>query len=82
MVGCVLRNEKLEIYVKNYIVDSLGKSFVESIPFDLSKSYAESSLSTPIIFILSVGADPMRYLLDLAREHEKLPSEFTPISLG
>jgi hypothetical protein len=39
-------------------------------------------LSTPIIFILSVGADPMRYLLDLAREHEKLPSEFTPISLG
>ena len=39
-------------------------------------------MSTPIIFILSVGADPMRYLLDLAREHEKLPSEFTPISLG
>lgn len=24
----------------------------------------------------------MRYLLDLAREHDKLASEFTPISLG
>lgn len=82
MIGKVIRNEKLEIYVKNYIVESLGPSFIESLPFNLQESYADSSLSTPIIFILSVGADPMRYLQDLAKEHEKLASEFTPISLG
>jgi len=68
--------------VKNYIVQSLDKRFIISPAFDLEAAFEDSSLITPIIFVLSVGADPMRYLLDCAKKHGKFPLGFTNISLG
>lgn len=35
--------------------------------FDLKASFEDSTSTTPIIFILSPGADPMTYLFDLAK---------------
>jgi dynein heavy chain len=70
------------MYVKEYIVSSLGQRFIESLPFNLNAAFGDSTSSTPIIFVLSVGADPMRYLLDLAREHDKFPTGMTIVSLG
>jgi len=77
----ILRPEKLVFTVPEFISDNLGPSYVESQPFDLAKPFAASNPTTPIIFILSTGADPSPYLFKLAREvgfYEKLQV----ISLG
>ena len=38
----------------------MGSKFVEGRSVEFSKSYEESSPSTPIFFILSPGADPLK----------------------
>ena len=53
--------------VKTYINKILGPEFIESPLFDLKAAYTDSVSTTPIIFVLSPGADPMSYLFELAR---------------
>ena len=48
----------------------MGNFFVESPLFDLKGAFNDSTCTTPIIFILSPGADPMSYLLNLAKEND------------
>ena len=45
-----------------------GPHFVEPQPFDLAPCYADSTPSTPLIFLLSPGSDPMGVLLRFAEE--------------
>ncbi|MGH0136030.1 UNVERIFIED_CONTAM: hypothetical protein FKN15_058794 [Acipenser sinensis] len=54
-----LRPDKITPGISNYVTDKLGKKFVEPPPFDLTKSYADSNATIPLIFVLSPGADPM-----------------------
>lgn len=63
----LLRDEKLILLIKNFVLHSLGKIFIESPVFDLKGSFADSTPTTPIIFVLSPGADPISYLLTLAK---------------
>lgn len=42
-----------------FVTEKLGKKFVEPPPFDLAKSYLDSTATVPLIFVLSPGADPM-----------------------
>lgn len=77
----LLRMEKLVFTVPEFVTVNLGKKFVESQPFDLAAPFAASTPDTPIIFVLSTGADPSPYLFKLAKEvgfYEKL----RVISLG
>jgi len=68
--------------VTNFVARKLGKSFVEPPPFDLEKSFVDSSALTPIIFILSHGADPTMALLKFAQDKGFKGEKFNSISLG
>eukprot|EP00658_Telonema_sp_P-2_P010906 TRINITY_DN14150_c0_g1_i2.p1 TRINITY_DN14150_c0_g1~~TRINITY_DN14150_c0_g1_i2.p1 ORF type:complete len:858 (+),score=283.33 TRINITY_DN14150_c0_g1_i2:115-2688(+) len=64
----MLRPEKLVFGVPNFVKQHLGEAYVESKPFDLMASYIQSDAVTPIIFVLSSGADPTAYLMKLAKD--------------
>jgi len=55
--------------------------FTVSPPFDLRGAFSDSTCTTPIIFVLSPGADPVAYLLNLAKEME-FDEKLSIISLG
>lgn len=59
----------------------MGLKFVLPPPFDISKSFAESSCLIPLIFILSPGSDPMEALTSFA-EAMNFQERFHSISLG
>lgn len=44
----------------------LGGPFIIPPPFDMEKSFSDSSNKVPIIIVLSAGADPMSELMKLA----------------
>lgn len=54
----VFREEKLVFAFRDFVRDKLGAQFVESAPLDLETVFKDTSAPTPIIFILSSGADP------------------------
>lgn len=57
----------------------LGNSYTRPPPFDLSKSFSDSTNKTPVIFVLSPGADPMTELQKLS-ELKKI--RWNSLSLG
>ena len=64
------RPDKVVPGIQLLISESQGKKFVEPPPFDLAGSYADSTVTTPLIFVLSPGADPMNGLLAFAESKE------------
>lgn len=77
----VLRPGKMIYAIKNFVKAELGPKFIESPPFDLEGCLADSSNVTPIIFVLSPGADPIAYLNALA-EKKGMKEKNHAISLG
>ncbi len=77
----MIREEKLITLVKHYVSESLGEEFTISPLFDLRGSFDDSTKTTPIIFVLSPGADPMSYLVSLAKEKE-FDTRLKMLSLG
>ena len=61
-----LRPDKVVNEVQYYIRDELGAEFVDPPSFDLRVSYDIATCETPILFVLTTGADPMTVLLRLA----------------
>ncbi|CCW68554.1 unnamed protein product [Phytomonas sp. Hart1] len=73
------REEKLYLALYNYISTSMGASYVETPPFDLATVLQDSTPATPIIFVLSQGADPMGALQACVKSEGR---ELQYISLG
>jgi dynein heavy chain, axonemal len=61
-----LRPDKVVPVVQHIVIDEMGQRFVEPPPFDLKMSYEDSSPVSPLIFILSPGADPNAALIAFA----------------
>ena len=74
-----IRPDKVMLSVQAFVTEHLGQRFIEPPPFDLSSCYKESSPTTPLIFVLSSGADPMADLLKLAEEM-KFTKKFEKVS--
>ncbi len=44
----------------------MDERYIISPPFDLAKCYEDSSITTPLIFVLSAGSDPVSDFLKFA----------------
>eukprot|EP00959_Pyramimonas_sp_CCMP1952_P159905 3344471-Pyramimonas_sp.AAC.1 len=51
-----LRPDKVVPALTIYVEKTMGKKFVEPMPFDIAPCYNDSSRSTPLIFVLSQDA--------------------------
>ncbi|KAI9203090.1 dynein heavy chain and region D6 of dynein motor-domain-containing protein [Polychytrium aggregatum] len=82
MILRCIRADKITPAASAFIIEKMGKRFVEPPPFDLASSYADSNCCAPLIFVLSPGADPMTELLRFAEDKRMGGSRLNSISLG
>ncbi|XP_071825285.1 dynein axonemal heavy chain 6-like isoform X2 [Apostichopus japonicus] len=73
--------EKVVFAMTDFVSENLGKQFVESPPVDLATLYNDMTPSTPLVFVLSTGSDPMGAFQRFARERGYL-DRIQAISLG
>lgn len=79
LVMRAIRPDKLVPCVSKFIVNYAGEKYVKPPAFELANIYLESRATTPLIFVLSAGSDPLKVLLKFAETKNKRPD---PISLG
>ena len=77
MCGCWLH---VAVWLWGWIEQvSMGEQYLSPPPFDLAGSHADSSVSQPLVFVLSPGSDPMAALLYFA---DTVKKKVDSISLG
>jgi dynein heavy chain len=76
-----LRPDKVIPAIMTFVSNEMGQKFIEPQPFDLKAGFDDSNCATPLIFVLTPGADPMSELLKLAGEMG-YSKKFVAISLG
>ncbi|XP_072257291.1 dynein axonemal heavy chain 3-like [Pyxicephalus adspersus] len=81
VLRCV-RPDKIIPAVQQFVTDKMGLAYIDPPTFDLQLSYLGSSSSTPLIFVLSSGADPLELLLKFAEEKGMGGINLQTISLG
>ncbi|XP_068129764.1 dynein axonemal heavy chain 3-like [Hyperolius riggenbachi] len=81
VLRCV-RPDKIIPAVQQFISNKMGPAYIDPPTFDLQHSYMDSTSSTPLIFVLSSGADPLELLMKFAEEKEMGGVNLQTISLG
>ena len=74
-----LRLDKLVPTISQFVANDLGQKYIEPPPFDLEGTFKDSTATSPLVFILSPGVDPMLALLKFA---ESKGRKVDSISLG
>ena len=77
----IFREEKFVFAQVNYIRDTIGRQYTENPPFSLGDVFKDSNHYSPIIFVLSTGADPLAGLMRFAAEKD-FSDKLEIISLG
>ena len=81
---CILRAvraDKIPDGVLNYIIEQLGASFVEPPVFDLHSCFKDSTILSPLIFVLSKGSDPTKSFIEYSVKM-KMDRKVRMLSLG
>ncbi|ETO22423.1 dynein heavy chain 7 [Reticulomyxa filosa] len=76
-----LRHEKCVFGITQFVQQNLGKDFASLPPTQLADVYKDTDNVTPIIFVLSQGADPSSILLRFAKE-KSYDTRLHNLSLG
>ena len=76
-----LRPDRVMMSAKAFIVNNLGRDYVEPPPFILADILGDSNPRTPLIFVLSPGVDPTTNLLQLAISRG-MGDKFKQLALG
>jgi len=71
LVFKALREEKLVFLMREFVEKELGHSFAHPMPVSMDEVYADSDFKTPIIFVLSQGAEPTALFLRFAQKQVK-----------
>ena len=71
----IYKPERLLYFVREFVKNNLGELFIDTAPSRLEEVYEESDWKTPIIFILSKGADPTQDFLSFKNRYEKIRKE-------
>ncbi|KAF1322385.1 Dynein heavy chain, partial [Globisporangium splendens] len=74
-----IRPDLLVVGVQKFLVEEMGEKFVKPPQFDLALCFADSNVSSPLVFILSPGSDPISSVLKFA---DSLHQKAEMISLG
>jgi dynein heavy chain len=77
----IIRPDKFIRILQQVVTLEMGKQYLEPPPFSLDTCFKESDPITPLIFILSPGADPRNQIHALAEKLE-MQNQFIPLSLG
>ncbi|GMH41668.1 hypothetical protein BSKO_09578 [Bryopsis sp. KO-2023] len=78
----MLRPDKVVPGVRDFVSATLGQKFVEPPTIDLGSCYKESSVTAPLLFVLSPGSDPTAALLRFADDMGYGGSKISVISMG
>jgi dynein heavy chain len=78
IIRCI-RPDKVSLAIQDFIKVTMGEQYLSPPPFDLAGSHADSSVSQPLVFVLSPGSDPMAALLYFA---DTVKKKVDSISLG
>ena len=76
-----IRPDKILESIRMYIIQTIGKKFVESLTFDLIDAISDATNITPILFILSPGANPI-HLLEKYAYDMHMKDSMNSLSLG
>eukprot|EP00958_Prasinococcus_capsulatus_P027403 scaffold5502_cov390-Prasinococcus_capsulatus_cf.AAC.6 len=63
-----LRVDRVTVAATNYVVSKMGEAFVQPPVVDYHNIFLQSSSTTPVVFILSPGADPAYDVFRLGEE--------------
>jgi len=77
----IFKPEMLLISSIEYIKKEIGDYFIENLAGNIEDVYKDSIKTTPIIFILSQGADPTIMIMKFAEDH-KYRERMAMLSLG
>jgi dynein heavy chain, axonemal len=78
----VIRPDRCVNSIKNFIIDKMSDYYVKSPPISFQKIYDSSTAKTPIVFILSPGADPFSDVQKLVETIGLGMNKFKFLALG